>query len=102
MPAAAKLPTAVLRGAAIVAKVHEYYLNKDRADKADAANKLLKDEIVAAMGNASVASCGKHVVRVTMIEESPGTPNMTITKAMIGVVIPGKKGRAGSIKLEVI
>jgi hypothetical protein len=102
MPVAATMPTTVLRGKAIIATVHQFALNKARADKADADNKLLRDEIIEAMGSETVASCGTHIVRVTETDGTPGTANMTVTKEMIGVVIPGKKGRAGSIKLEVI
>lgn len=102
MPLPATLPATVLRGKAIIATVHQYALNKARADKADADNRALKDEIIEAMGDATVASCGTHMVRITETDGTPGTPNLTITKEMIGVVIPGKKGRAGSTKLEVI
>ncbi len=102
MPTPATMPTTVLRGKAIIATVHQYALNKAKSDKSDAENKLLKDDIIAAMGDALVASCGTHVVRITETEGTPGTANMTITREMIGVVIPGRKGRAGSTRLEVI
>ncbi len=99
---AAALPTAVNRGKAMIATVHQYYLNHARAAKLEAENKDLKDQIVEAMGGEPVTSCGAHIVRVTETAGTPGKPNVTITKDMIGVVIIGSKGRAGSTKLEVI
>lgn len=102
MPSIATLPTAVLRGKAIIATVHKYALQKARADKLYDDNALLKVDILKAMGDLAVASCGSHVVRVTDVAGIPAKPNIEITKEMIGVVIIGSKGRAGSTKLEVI
>jgi len=102
MPTAATMPTTVLRGKAIIATVHQYALNKAKADKADAENKLLKDEIIKAMGGATVASCGTHMVRVTETDGTPAKPNLVIGKEHIGLVIAGSKGRAGGTRLEVI
>jgi hypothetical protein len=98
----ATLPTKVLRDKAIIATVHQYHLNKAKADELDAANKLLKEDILDAMGNLSVASVGIHVVRVTETAGTQSTPNRIITRDMIGQVIAGSKGRAGSTRLEVI
>jgi hypothetical protein len=96
------VPPVILRGKAIIAAVHQYSLNKAKADKLDAENKLLKDEIVEAMGEYAVASVGTHVVRVTETMATLPTPNRVITKEMIGQVIAGSKGRAGGTRLEVI
>lgn len=95
-------PTVVLRGKAIIATVHQYALNKLKADGLAEANALLKDEILEAMDGNSVASVGTHVVRVTETAGTQSTPNVVITAKMLGQVIPGKKGRAGSTRLEVI
>jgi hypothetical protein len=96
------LPAVVLRGKAIIATVHQYSLNKAKAAALDEANKLLKDEILEAMGDELVASAGAHIVRITEVMGTQGTPNRVITKEMIGQVIAGTKGRAGSTRLEVI
>jgi hypothetical protein len=49
-----------------------------------------------------VASVGIHVVRATETAGTQSTPNRIITRDMIGQVIAGSKGRAGSTRLEVI
>lgn len=102
MPLDSTLPTTVLRGKAIIATVHQYSLNKAKADKLTADNAVLKDEILEAMGDLTVASVGTHVVRITETAGTPAKANLTITKEMIGQVIAGSKGRAGSTRLEVI
>ena len=96
------VPTVVLRGKAIIATVRQYHLNHAKAAALTDANKLLKDEIVEAMGLNAVASVGIHVVRVTETAGTQSTPNRIITKEMLGQVIAGSKGRAGSTRLEVI
>jgi hypothetical protein len=96
------LPATVLRGKAIIATVHQYHLNHARAAALTAANKALKDEILEAMDGHEVASVGAHLVRVTETAGTQSTPNRTITREMIGQVIAGSKGRAGSTRLEVI
>jgi hypothetical protein len=95
-------PTPVLRDEKVVAAVNGYFDNKTKADALEALNKPLKAAILKAMGTRPVASVGKHVVRVTETAGTQATLNYTITAKMIGVVIPGKKGRAGSTRLEVI
>lgn len=102
MPPDATLPTVVLRGKKIIDTVHQYHLNKSKADALDAANRLLKDDILEAMDGVPVASVGTHIVRVTETAGTQSTPNRTITREMIGQVIAGSKGRAGSTRLEVI
>jgi hypothetical protein len=92
----------VLRGKAVVAAVKDYAANKAEADRLIALNVTHKLTIVAAMGNASIAECGMHIVRVTEVAESPAIPAIKITAAMIGRLIPAKKGRAASTRLEVI
>lgn len=95
-------PASVLRDEKIVAAVNKYFDNKAKADALEADNVPLKAAILKAMGNRKVASVGAHVVRVTETAGTQSTPNWTITAKMIGVVIPGKRGRAGSTRLEVI
>jgi hypothetical protein len=92
----------VLRDEKVVVAVNKYFDNKARADALEADNKTLKAAILKAMGTRPVASVGRHVVRVTETAGTQSTANLTITAKMIGQVIPGKKGRAGSTKLEVI
>jgi hypothetical protein len=94
--------TPVLRDEKVVANVKAYFDNKTKADALEALNKPLKVAILKAMGNRPVASIGAHIVRVTETAGTQATQNVTITAKMIGQVIPGKKGRAGSTKLEVI
>lgn len=96
------LPNAILRDKTIVATVRTYFLNHAKAAALEAENKQLKDDILEAMGDMPVASAGAHIVRVTETAGTQSTPNRIITKDMIGGVIEGKKGRAGSTRLEVI
>lgn len=71
-------------------------------DKLAEAQASLKEDILAVMGANEVASAGEHIVRVTNVAGTPSTSNVLITREMIGHIIPGKKGRAGSTRLEVI
>jgi hypothetical protein len=96
------LPTVVLRGQKIIGIVHQYSLNKAKVARLTEDNDALKAEILEAMGDSAVASVGTHVVRVTETAGTQSTPNRVITKEMIGQVIAGSKGRAGSTRLEVI
>jgi hypothetical protein len=96
------MPATVIRDKKLIAAVHLYAANKAAAKALEAENDALKDKIIDAMGSASVASAGAHVIRLTDIPDTLGTPNRIITKAMIGQVIIGSKGRAGSTRLEVI
>ena len=102
MPLDSTAPSIILRGKATINAVHQYYLNKAAADKLTDDNAALKAIIVDAMEGNAVASCGAHVVRVSHVVGTDSTPNVVITRDMLGTVIPGKKGRAGSTRLEVI
>lgn len=102
MPLDAAANTPVLRDEKVVAAVKAYFDNKTRAEALEATNKPLKALILKAMGNRPVASAGTHIVRVTETAGTQATPNVTITAKMLGQVIAGSKGRAGSTRLEVI
>jgi hypothetical protein len=95
-------PSPVLRDEKVVAAVNKYFDNKAKADRLEADNAPLKVAILKAMGTRKVASVGNHVVRVTETAGTQATLNQTITAKMVGQVILGKKGRAGSTRLEVI
>lgn len=95
-------PGPVLRGKAIVDAVNAYALNKAKADKLNEDNAALKDVILAAVGAAPVSYVGTHIVRVTETAGAYSVENWTITAKMVGQVVAGSKGRAGSVKLEVI
>jgi hypothetical protein len=92
----------VLRDKAIVATIAEFARNKADSDRLDKRNEAIRPLIVAAMDGAAVVCAGTHIVRRTEVAGTPATPNVAITRAMIGQVIPGTKGRAGSVRLEVI
>lgn len=91
----------VIKTKAVVEAVVEYFklkLDEKRIkDRLDA----LKPDIIEAVDGAPVAYVGDRIVKVTEVAGSEGTPNKTITREMIGQVIPGTKGRKGYVQLGV-
>ena len=86
----------VIKTKAVVDQVVDYYkltLNEKRIkDRLDAP----EPDIIEAVGGAPVAYVGDGIVKVTEVAGSEGTPSKTITREMIGQVIPGTKGRKGT------
>jgi hypothetical protein len=93
--------TAIIRDEKTIAKVHTYAMNKAKIATLEKANVGLKTTILAAMNGRDAASVGTHVVQVTMVPGTPGTPNRQVTKAMIGYVIIGKPATEPSTRLVV-
>jgi hypothetical protein len=91
----------VLKDRKVLAAVEEYAAKKAQLEVLEARLKELRPTIEAAMDGAPVAYAGARVVSVTTFAPTPSTPNVQITKAMIGQVIEGKKGRAGYTQLKV-
>ena len=98
-PAATNYP--VLRDKAVVTAADEYASNKAEIDRLEALNKEHRTVIVAALAGAPIAYAGARIIRCSEVAAAPATPNTVITKAMVGQVIPGKKGKAGYTRLEV-
>ncbi|MFH5923829.1 hypothetical protein [Roseomonas xinghualingensis] len=91
----------VVKEKAFIAKVAEYALAKADADACEARLKKLKPEILAGMGEHRSVIAGNHVVSRGEVPDVPPTDNVTITREMVGQVIPGRKGRAGYNTLTV-
>ena len=91
----------VLKDKAVVAAVEDYCAAKSAMELAKAKMDELKPVIVKAMGDAPTAYCGTRVLNHSKVAPLPGTPNREITRAMVGQVIPGQKGKAGYEQLRV-
>jgi hypothetical protein len=63
--------------------------------------KALRGDLLAAMGDAPTAYAGKRILTRSDVPDLPGTPNVVITREMVGQVIPRKKARAGYSQLRV-
>ena len=100
-PAAGGSNYPVLRDKAVMAAVEEYCTKKAEMDALKERVDALRDIILAAMAGSPTAYCGARVLSVSQIPELPAIANREITKAMVGQVIPGKKGRAGYAMLRV-
>lgn len=92
----------VIKAKPIVDAVEEYVRLKVDEKRVEARLKELKDQvIIPALDGAPTAFVGNRIVSVTENAGSPGTANQTITREMIGQVIPGKKPRASYTQLKV-
>ena len=91
----------ILKDKAVVTAAEEYATNKAEIDRLEALNKAHRTVIVTALAGAPIAYAGSRIIRCSEVAASPATPNTVITKAMVGQVIPGKKGKAGYTRLEV-
>jgi hypothetical protein len=91
----------VLRDAAQVATVAEYVALQLQAKATEDRLKLLNEAIKGMMGGAPVAYAGKHVLSLNEVPAIPPTENRLITAEMVGMVIPGTKGRRGYTQLSV-
>ncbi|SHJ68711.1 hypothetical protein SAMN02745194_03120 [Roseomonas rosea] len=100
-PKAAPLTRPVLKDAKLVKMVSEYALAQADAKALEARMKQLKPEIFAAMGEHPSVIVGNHVVTRAEVRALEPTPNVTITKEMVGQVIPGRRGTAGYSTLKV-
>ena len=85
----------------MVDAVQEYFLLKGDESRIKARLAELKDFIEPALEGAPQAYAGDRIITLTVVSGNPGTPNRTITKEMIGEVIPGIKPRAGYTQLKV-
>lgn len=92
----------VLRDSKIIKAAAEYAALKDESSAADKRLKQLKPILLKAMGDAPIARAGNHILRRNDVPPTPDAPDTEITKAMVGQMIAGKKGRAGYTTLEVI
>jgi hypothetical protein len=105
-PAAKSAPPAgtnfpVIKTKAIIDAVQEYFLLKADEKRLKARLEVLKGMIEPCLEGAPRAFAGDRIVSITTVDGSPGTPNRTITKEMIGEVIPGAKPRAGYTQMKV-
>lgn len=98
-PAGSNFP--VIKDKAAVAAAEEYFGLTKEETRIRLRKKELKRLLVAAMGGAPTAFAGARVLTLNEVADVPGTPDRTITKDMVGQVIPGSSGTAGYTKLGV-
>lgn len=91
----------VLKDKKIIEAAEAYAKNKAEISRLEALNEVLKPQLVAAMEGAPIAYAGARVLNLSAVEATPATENQVITRAMLGSVIPGKKGRKGYTQLSV-
>lgn len=103
-PAALAAPATnypALRAKAAIAAAEAYFHKQAEKKRLEAELKALKDQLLKAMAGAPVATAGVRVLSLTAVPPSPPGPDITITKQMVGQVIPGTPGRAGYTQLVV-
>ncbi|MGX9963150.1 hypothetical protein ACVFYP_07490 [Roseomonas sp. F4] len=85
----------------VIADAGTYAVNKAEIDRLTAENEALKVTLLHAMGPHESVIAGNRVLTRSSHASTPATENVVITKAMIGQIIPGKKGRKGYTTLSV-
>lgn len=100
-PPAAASNYPVLKDKKTIEAAEAYAKNKAEISRLEALNEVLKPQLVAAMEGAPIAYAGARVLNLSTVEATPATENQVITRAMLGSVIPGKKGRKGYTQLSV-
>ncbi|NKE43562.1 hypothetical protein HB662_02155 [Roseomonas frigidaquae] len=85
----------------VIADAGTYAVNKAEIDRLTAENEALKVTLLQAMGPHESVITGNRVLTRSTHAGTPATENVVITKAMIGQIIPGKKGRKGYTTLTV-
>ena len=91
----------MLRKRALIRAAEEFATKKAERDQLDARLAELRETLLTAAGDAPLARAGQRVLILTRVPETPATPSVAITPAMVGQVIPGRPGRAGYVRLEV-
>ncbi|MGG5811454.1 hypothetical protein [Falsiroseomonas sp. CW058] len=91
----------VIRDRAVAQKAEAYATAKADIKRLEAQCDALKPELLAAMGDHESVVAGNRVLTRSAVAGTDPTPNVTITKAMIGQVIPGKPGKRGYTQLTV-
>ena len=100
-PIAGPVARPVLKDRAVAAKAAEYAAAKAEIAVLEARCNALKPELLAAMGEHLSVVAGNHILTRAEFAAVAPTPNRTITREMIGQVIPGQKGRKGYSTLTV-
>lgn len=106
-PTAAKAPLPigsnypVIKDKGIIAAAAEYARMDAQEKMAADRKKALKPILEIALGDAPTASAGTHIITKSVVAELPATPNVQITREMIGQVIQGKKARSGYTTISV-
>jgi hypothetical protein len=91
----------VLREKAVIAAAEAFVSAKAEVAQLGAKLEGLKAQLLAAMGEHSECVAGNRVLTKSEVKGTAPTANVTITKAMIGQVIPGKSGKKGYTQLTV-
>lgn len=91
----------VIRDKRVIAAADEYYAKQAEAKVLRGRLDELKEQLVAAMGEAPTVYAGARVLSLTAFLPVPALPERTIDKSMVGQKIPGKSGKAGYTQLRV-
>ena len=91
----------ILRRRAVVRAAEAYLAAKTEVARLEDELAHLRHLLLEAIGDRPVARAGERTLIVTQVAGTPATPDVTITGAMVGQVIPGHKGRLGYPRLEV-
>ena len=91
----------ILKGRKILAVVEDYVAVAAEAKAAEARQKELRAEIIAAMGDAPVAIAGRHTLNVSTVAPTPEIPDQVVTKQMVGQILRGSPARSGYQQLRV-
>jgi hypothetical protein len=98
-PAGTNYP--VITDPALVKLAAEYAKAAPEKNRLEKRLKEIKPVLLQAMGDASVAYAGTHVLTRTDVAELPETVGPKITRSMVGKHMPGKEGRKAYTMLEV-
>lgn len=99
--AAAPAPRHVIRDRAVAQKAEAYAQAKAEIKRLEAQCDTLKTELLAAMGEHDSVVAGNRVLTKAVVPGTDPTPNLIISKSMVGQVIPGKPGKRGYTQLTV-
>lgn len=91
----------VIRDRATIAQVEEYATASAEQKRLKARCDTLKPEILAAMDGHESCVAGNRILTQSEVAGTEPTPNVTITKTMVGQVIPGRSGKKGYVQLTV-
>jgi hypothetical protein len=100
-PAPAGTNYPIITDPALVKLAAEYAKAAPEKNRLEKRLKEIKPVLLQAMGDASIAYAGTHVLTRTEVAELPETVGPKITRSMVGKHMPGKEGRKAYTMLEV-
>ena len=91
----------VIKDKALIAAAEEYFTLARDESRIALRKKELKPQLLAAMAGAPKAYAGARLLSASEVATIPAMPDREITKAMLGQVLPGSKGRAGYTQISI-